>query len=132
MENDLGHFEYPQKQSTKKLWAVMCFTIFLNILAFQFFIISVSCFLEFFAGFLKIIAPGVGFKHDFSAPGSGIALSLWPRGGEFALLKIPRGFAGGWSGLELTDTSHGNRYVQIHLGLDSVRIHSVYTGPAQN
>ena len=50
----------------------------------------------FFAGFLKIIVPGVGFQHDFSAPGVGVSLSLCARGGEFALSKnspgvCPRG-----------------------------------------
>ena len=43
MENDLRYFEYPQKPSTKKLWAVLCFSvlIFQNISAFQY------CFSQF-------------------------------------------------------------------------------------
>ena len=49
----------------------MCLTIFLNIIAFQFFIISVSCFVGFFGGYLKIIVPGVGFSTIFLPHGSG-------------------------------------------------------------
>ena len=37
-------------------------------------------FCEVFAGFLKIIAPGVGFYHDFSAPGVGVSHILSARG----------------------------------------------------
>ena len=43
-----------------------------------FFVISVSCFV-FFAGFLKIVAPRVGFKHDFCAPGVGFCTVIVPR-----------------------------------------------------
>ena len=65
MENDLRYFEYPLKPPTKKLWVflseVHCFHISKHIsISVLFFIISVSCFVVF-AGFLKIIAPGVGF-----------------------------------------------------------------------
>ena len=54
-----------------------------------FFIIFVSCFVLFVLH-LKIIAPGVGFKHDLARFSmiflpQGFALSLCPRGGEFAL-----------------------------------------------
>ena len=60
-------------------------------------------FCRFFAGLLKIIAPGVGIWHDFSAPGLGFRTFFVPGGvGEFALSKKFPG--GGWSGLELTDT----------------------------
>ena len=60
----------------------------------------------FFAGFLFIIFPEVGFLHDFSAPGVGPWTFFVPGGGggEFALSKIPQGFARGWPGLELADT----------------------------
>ena len=84
-----------------------CFHISKHVsISVLFFIISVSCFV-FFAGFLKIIAPGVGFWHDFSAPVVGVSHFLCARGvGNSPFQKIPRGFARGWSGLELTD----NRY----------------------
>ena len=51
-----------------------CFNIskHISISVLFFFIISVSCFV-FFAGFLKIITPGVEFKHDFSVPGVGVS-----------------------------------------------------------
>ena len=44
------------------IWACMFHNIseHINILVL-FFIISVPCFVGFFAGFSKIIAPGVGF-----------------------------------------------------------------------
>ena len=51
-------------------------------LAFQYFIISVSCFVGAFAGFLKIISRGWG-------------LSLYPGGGEFAPQKISPGVCPG-------------------------------------
>ena len=53
----------------------------------------------FFAGFFKLIAPGVEFSHDFSAQHRGFALSLCPGGGEFALSKnSPGGCQGGGDG----------------------------------
>ena len=52
-----------------------------------FFIVSISCFV-FFAGFLKIIAPGGGVLERFFCPrGRGFALSLCLGGGEFARSK---------------------------------------------
>ena len=50
-----------------------------------------------FAGFLKIIAPGMGFQHDFSAPGVGVSHFLCARGvGEFAFIKnLLKGLPGG-------------------------------------
>ena len=76
--------------------AFICFTvlIFLNISAFQY------CF--FFAGFLKIIAPGRGFSTIFLPQGSGFRTFFVPRGNS-PFQKIPQG-GGWWSGLELTDT----------------------------
>ena len=71
-----------------------------------FFVISVSCFV-FFAGFLKIIAPRVGFKRDFSAPGLGFCTFIVPRGwGIHPYKKDSPGvcLGGGWSDLELADT----------------------------
>ena len=45
-------------------------------------------FCVLFYGFLKIIAPGVGFNTVLSARGVGVGgLSLRPGGGEFALSK---------------------------------------------
>ena len=62
MQNDLRHFEYPQKPPTKKLWAFKCFTVLmlLNISVFPvlFLIISVPCFA--FAEFFEKKLPGVG------------------------------------------------------------------------
>ena len=53
---------------------------------------------------LEIIALGVGFKHDFFAPGVGVSHFLCARG-EFAFPeKFPWGLPEGWSGLEFTDT----------------------------
>ena len=47
----------------------------------------------FFVGFLKIIAPGVGFKQDFSAPGVGVSHFRCGQGlGNLPFQKIPRGF----------------------------------------
>ena len=56
-----------------------------------------NMFCVFFAGFLKIIAPGGGVLARFFCPmGQGFALSLCPRGGEFALSKdFPGGLPGG-------------------------------------
>ena len=48
---------------------------------------------------------GWGFSSFYRPGGRGLELSFCPRGGEFAIKKIARGFCrGGWSGLELTDT----------------------------
>ena len=66
----------------------------------------------FFAGFLKIIAPGGGDLTRFFCPrGRDFALSLCPGGWGICSFKkfpgaLPRrgGGGGGWSGLELTDT----------------------------
>ena len=59
----------------------------------------------FFAGFLKIIAPGWGFSTIFLPQGSGFRTLFVPGGGEFALSKNSPGLCpGGWSDLELTDT----------------------------
>ena len=50
----------------------------------------------FFAGFLKITAPRVGFWHDFSAPGVGFRTFFVPEGwGIRPLKKFPWGFAQG-------------------------------------
>ena len=61
----------------------------------------------FFAGFLKIIAPGVGFSTIF-LPNEGVGVSHFhcaPGVGNLPFQKIPWGIAGGGrSGLELTDT----------------------------
>ena len=85
--------------------------IFLNILAFQYcfsqFLSHVLCF---FAGFLKIIAPRMGFWHYFSAPEDGFLHLLCAQGEGWDILPfktIPWGLPGGggrWSGLELADT----------------------------
>ena len=61
----------------------------------------------FFAGYLKIYAPGVGFQHDFSAPGFGVSHFLCARG--VGIRRFKKKFAGvcpggGMSGLELIDT----------------------------
>ena len=62
-----------------------------------FFIIYVLCF---FAGFLKIIAPGMGFWYNLSAPGVGVSHFLCARGvGNSPFQKSP---PGGWS--DLIDT----------------------------
>ena len=46
----------------------------------------------FFAGFLKIIAPGVGFQHDFSVPGVGVSHFLCAWGwGIRPFKKLPGG-----------------------------------------
>ena len=67
-----------------------------------FFKISVSCFVVFFAGSLKIIAPGVRCQHKYVVfvPGVRILQGICP------FKKIPWGFARGGrrSDLELTDT----------------------------
>ena len=49
--------------------------------------------MSYFAGFLKIIAPGVGFLHDFSVPGVGVshALSLCLGVGNSPFKKLPQG-----------------------------------------
>ena len=60
-----------------------------------------------FAGFLKIIAPGVGFQHEFSAQGSGFRTFFVPEEWKIRpFKKFPGGLPGEgeWSGLELTDT----------------------------
>ena len=61
-----------------------------------FFIISILCFVGvFFAGFLKIIAPGWDFSTIFLPQGSGFRTFLVP--GEWGIRlskKISRGFAG--------------------------------------
>ena len=58
-----------------------------------------------FAAFFKIIAPGVGFLRDLSAPGVGVSHFLFARGNS-SFQKIPPGLAQRWDGpgLELTDT----------------------------
>ena len=62
-------------------------------------------FCAIFAGFLKIIAPGVGLLHNFSAPGVGVFHFFVSGGEEFVLSKdSPGDLPGGCSGLELTDT----------------------------
>ena len=70
-----------------------------------FFLFSILCFV-FFGGFLKIIATGVGFSHDFSATGVGVLHFLCARRVENSPFhkKSPGVCPGGWSGLELTDT----------------------------
>ena len=53
-----------------------------------------------FAGFLKIIASGVGFWHEFSALGVGVShcrCAGGGGGGEFALSKNSRGDAQAWN-----------------------------------
>ena len=48
---------------------------------------------------------GWGFSTIFLPQGSGLCTFFVPGGGgDSACQKIPRGFPGGWSGLELTDT----------------------------
>ena len=100
MENDLRYFEYPQKPSTKKLWAFISFTvlIFLNISAFQY------CFSKFLSYVLCFSCwsfennlPGSGVLARFSAPGVGVSHFLSARGvGIHLFKKFPRGLAGGW------------------------------------
>ena len=59
-----------------------CFNISKHIsISVLFFLISVSCFVGFFAGFLKVIAPRVGLYHYFSAPGVGVLHFSCARGG---------------------------------------------------
>ena len=71
-----------------KMWGAPNFNT-----VFHYFCLTMFCFL--FTGFLKINAQGMGFWHDFSAPGSGFALSLCPEGGKFALSKqFPGGSPG--------------------------------------
>ena len=51
-----------------------------------------------FAAFLKIIAPGVGFWHDLSAPEVGVSYFLCERGwGIRPFQKIPRGDGQAWN-----------------------------------
>ena len=72
-----------------------------------FFIISISCFVGFFAGFLKIKCPASRVLAQFFCPKArGFAFSLCHGGwGILPFKKIPWGLARGeWSGLELTDT----------------------------
>ena len=54
-----------------------------------------------FAGFLKIIAPVMGFSHNFSSTGVGVSHFLSARGGDSPFQKNSPEV---WSGLELTDT----------------------------
>ena len=56
--------------------------------------------------------PGVGFLHDFSAPGVKVSHFLCARGVENSpSQKIsPEVCPGGWSGLELTDTLKGSNF----------------------
>ena len=72
----------------------------------QFFIVSISCFVGFFAGFLKIIAPGWGFSTIFLPQGSGFRNFFVPEGWRIrSFKKFHGGLPGrGWSGLELADT----------------------------
>ena len=74
----------------------MCFTISLNIITFQFFIISVSCFVVFCSMF-ENNCPGGGVSAGTFCPrGRGFALSLCPGGWGIRPLKklhggVPRG-----------------------------------------
>ena len=61
-------------------------------------ITSVSCFV-FFAGFLKIIAPGWVSSRFFCPRGRDFALSLWPENGEFAFQKDSPGDGQAWNEL---------------------------------
>ena len=83
-----------------------CFNISEHIsISVLFFIISVSCFVGFFAVFLKIIAQGWGFSTIYLPQGSKFCTFFVLGGGKIALLKkLPGGLPGEWSGLELTDT----------------------------
>ena len=57
-------------------------------------------FCVFFAGFLKIIAPRVGFFHNFSAPVVGISHFLCGRGmGNSPFQKNSAGDGQAWNGL---------------------------------
>ena len=63
MENDLRYFEYPKKSPTRKLWTFIRFTVlkfhtYYFSTVFQDFCLM---FCGFFAEFLKINAPAVGF-----------------------------------------------------------------------
>ena len=49
--------------------------------------ISVSCFVGFFAAFLNVIDPGWVLARFFCPSGQAFALSLCPGTGEFALSK---------------------------------------------
>ena len=81
-----------------------CFNISKHIsISVLFFIISVSCSV-FFAGFLKIIALGLGSSTIFLPQESGFRTFFVHRGWEICpLKKFPGGLPWGWSGLELTD-----------------------------
>ena len=58
----------------------------------------------YFAGFLRIIAPGGGLLVRFFCPwGRGFALLCARWLGIRPLKKLSGGLPGGWSGLELTD-----------------------------
>ena len=49
--------------------------------------------------------PGGVVLAPFYRPGGGVLNSFFARGvGNSPIKKLPGGFAGGWSGLELTDT----------------------------
>ena len=76
-------------------------------------------FCVFFAGFLKIIVPGVGFQLDFSAPRVGVSHFLCTRGWSIRPFKnFPWGLpGGGWSGLGLIDTLHSKLYT---LGVQAI------------
>ena len=62
----------------------------------------------FFAGFLKIIAPGWGFRMIFLPQGSGFRTFFVPGVGNSPFQRnspgVCPGGGVGWSGLELTDT----------------------------
>ena len=84
-----------------------CFNISKHISISVLFFYNFCLMILFFAGFLKIIAPGGrGFSTIFLSQGSGFRTVFVPgRVGNLPFQKIPWGFAwGGWSGLELTDT----------------------------
>ena len=78
-----------------------CFNISKHIsISVLFFIISISCFVFSFAGFLKIIASGWGFSTDFSAPGVGVSHFLCAREVKNSpFQKIPLVFARGMARL---------------------------------
>ena len=70
MENDLPDILSIHKSHPPGSFGLLYVSqLFLKIVVFQFFVFSVSCFV-FFAGFLKMIAPGVGFSTIFLPQGS--------------------------------------------------------------
>ena len=76
-----------------------------------------------FFGFLKIIAPGVGFEDDLFVSGVEVLHFICSLGDSLFQKKILLCFARGkiWSGLELTDTSE-ILFIQLQHYCENYRI----------